>query len=165
MTDAWVLDRLLRADAEAMLAIFNHYVAHSFAAYPEKALTIDAMHRLLDGCAAYPRLAVRDEAGTLVGFGFLRAYSPHNTFACTAQITTFLAPEHTGRGLGSRLLARLEDAAQEAGIDTILAHVSSENSSSLAFHRRHEFTECGRFREIGIKNGRRFDVVWFQKRL
>jgi len=163
--DGILIDALQRADAEAMLAVFNHYVAHSFAAYPEKPLTIDGIHRLLDGCDAYPRFAARDGAGNLVGFGFLSAYSPHDAFCGTTQITYFLAPEHTGRGIGSRLLARLEDAAREAGIEVILAHVSSENPGSLAFHRRHGFTECGRFRGIGIKHGRRFDVVWFQKRL
>jgi len=165
MAEPWVLDRLLRTDAEAMLAIFNHYVLHSFAAYLEEPVSVEWMERLLDEASGLPAIAVRDPDGRLIGFSLLRPYMSRTAFPRTAQITTFLVPEHTGRGLGSRLLARLEHAAREAGIDTILAHVSSENPGSLAFHRRHGFAECGRFRKIGIKNERRFDVVWFQKRL
>jgi len=43
--------------------------------------------------------------------------------------------------------------------------VCSLNPESLAFHHKHEFTQCGVFRNVGKKNGRDFSVVWFEKKI
>ena len=49
------------------------------------------------------------------------------------------------------------------GVDNFMAHISSLNEGSIRFHLRHGFTECGRFRRVGTKNGRDFDMVWMQR--
>jgi phosphinothricin acetyltransferase len=51
------------------------------------------------------------------------------------------------------------------GLNSILASVSSLNEASMIFHLRHGFVECGRFRNIGWKQGQAFDVVYYQKML
>jgi len=48
-------------------------------------------------------------------------------------------------------------------IKTLLASISSRNKESIAFHKKHGFIECGRFKDIGRKRGKPFDVVWMQK--
>jgi L-amino acid N-acyltransferase YncA len=37
------------------------------------------------------------------------------------------------------------------------------NDQSLAFHRKHGFEEVARFKRVGEKLGREFDVVYMQK--
>jgi L-amino acid N-acyltransferase len=49
------------------------------------------------------------------------------------------------------------------GISIFLANISAENQASLAFHRKNGFKECGRFHQIGTKQGRTFDIVWMEK--
>lgn len=163
--EVWRLRRLERSDGDAVRGIFNTYVEHSFAAYAQQPLTSDDVDRLLSSCKDSPALAAVDEADCLVGFAFLRPYSPFDTFAGTMLITYFIAPAFTGKGLGSQLLAQLETQARSRGIVRLLAHVSSKNEGSLSFHRRHGFVECGCFHGIGCKNGIPFDVVWFEKSL
>jgi L-amino acid N-acyltransferase YncA len=153
------------ADRPAMLDLFNYYVEHGFAAFAEQPLPPAFIDRLLDLARGYPALAVKDRAGRLLGFGLLRAHNPLSTFAHTAEITYFLAPEHTRQGLGTRLLHELERGARNKGIRTILAGISSLNEGSLAFHRKHGFLEVGRFRQVAIKRGTLFDVIWMQKLL
>ncbi|GAG19401.1 unnamed protein product, partial [marine sediment metagenome] len=63
------------------------------------------------------------------------------------------------------ILRHLEEEARTMGITKILAHISSRNPVSLAFHRKHGFAECGRFPGIGRKWGKSFDVVWMLKDL
>lgn len=36
---------------------------------------------------------------------------------------------------------------------------------SLAFHRKHGFEDCGRFKGVGRKFGEDFDIVWMQRHL
>ncbi len=50
------------------------------------------------------------------------------------------------------------------GITNFMAHVSSLNPGSVRFHLAHGFTDCGRFLNVGVKNGRSFDMVWLQLR-
>lgn len=152
-------------DRGPILAIFNHYVETSFAAYPDAPVPDAFYDKLLEMVRGYPNATVRDEAGEVVGFGMLRAYSPMATFARTAEITYFLRADATGGGVGARLLEHLLARGRERGIRQVLASVSSRNEGSLRFHERHGFVECGRFREIGCKLGEPFDVVYLQRTL
>ncbi|HNW92026.1 MAG TPA: N-acetyltransferase family protein [bacterium] len=153
---------LIETDGPAVMALFNHYITTGTAAFPEEPLPEAFYSRLRTMIGGYPALAVRGSDG-MVGFGFLHAHHPLPTFARTAEISYFIAPEHTGCGIGARLLARLEELGRAQGIDTILAAISSANAGSIRFHVRHGFAECGRFRRVWRKRGRDLDVVWMQK--
>lgn len=156
---------LSSAHADGVHRIFNRHVAEGFAAYPEEPVSASFIDGLLKGTAGYPALAAVSDAGELLGFGFLRAYSPAGTMAHTAVTTIFLRPEATGRGIGSAILRRMLEEARASGITRVLAHVSSKNPRSIRFHARHGFVECGRFPGIGCKRGEPFDVVWLVKEL
>jgi L-amino acid N-acyltransferase YncA len=114
-------------------------------------------------CNHYPSVTAKDPDGTVAGFGMLRPYNPMPAFRHAAEITCFIRPELTGKGLGTKMLRHLESAGKDQGITTILASISSLNEGSIRFHVRHGFAECGRFVHIGIKNGVVFDTVWMQK--
>ena len=113
----------------------------------------------------YPTGVICDTAGAVVGFGLLRAHNPLPAFAHTAEASYFIHPNHTAKLLGKMLLATLEEGARARGITTLLANISSLNPGSIAFHRRNGFRECGRFLNVGRKNGQAFDTVWMQKML
>jgi phosphinothricin acetyltransferase len=121
----------------------------------------DQFLKLTEG---YPAFAARDEEcnDRFVGFAFLRPYLPMPSFLRAAEISYFIEPGYTGRGIGSDLLNRIVAEARNKGVDTVLANVSSLNGASLRFHERHGFTECGRFRRVARKQGRDLDAVWMQ---
>lgn len=160
--DAYVLRPLVQEDGLQVMEIFNYYVENSFAAYPQEKLPLPFYDMLLASYKGYPNAAVIVD-GEVAGFGGLRAYSPMSTFRRTAEVSYFLSPEHTGKGLGSAILAHLTDGAQQAGIDCLLASISSLNEASLRFHEKQGFERCGTLRRIGYKNGTEFDVVYMQR--
>ncbi len=149
-------------DLQAVVDLFNYYVKNSFAAYPETEVPYSYFDLLFSQTEGYPRLVACDEKGDLIGFGFLRPYSPSPTLSKTALISYFLAPEWTGHGIGTELLERLKQGARRKGLRNLLASISSRNEGSLRFHARHGFRECGRFVGVGEKNGQPFDDVWMQ---
>jgi phosphinothricin acetyltransferase len=149
----------------AVIDIFNHYVESTFAAYPEKPVPYEFFDMMLKACAGYPAVAACDEAGQVLGFGMLRPYHPMAAFAQTAEISYFLKTGFTGRGIGRQILDHLLAGARNKGLSMILASISSRNEGSIRFHAKNGFTECGRFRCIGRKNGQAFDVVWMQRML
>lgn len=146
-----------------VMDIFNHYVEHSFAAYPEEKLPYAFFDTFLGMSQGLPRGTIKEARGEIIGFGLLRSYNPLPTFSSTVEITYFIKPGYTGRGWGTALLEYLIDGGLKKGIRSIIASVSSLNEGSMRFHLRHGFVECGRFREIGRKWGRAFDVVYYQR--
>jgi len=158
-------EKMAEGDREAVIDLFNYYIENSFAAYPEKKVPYGLFDQFLALTEGYPAFTVRDEesADRVVGFAFLRPYHPLSEFQRAAEITYFIEPGYTGQGIGSRILERITGEAKRKGVDTILANVSSLNESSLRFHERHGFAECGRFRRVAKKKGQDLDVVWMQK--
>jgi len=152
-------------DRESIMDIFNHYIENSYAAYPETKLPYAAFDMFLKMSQGYPTAIVKDKNGRVIGFGMLRSHNPMATFAKTAEITYFILPDHTGKGIGSKLLNLLEEEGMKKGITNILANISSLNPRSIAFHKKNGFIECGRFKSVGRKKGQLFDTVWMQKML
>jgi phosphinothricin acetyltransferase len=166
MNDAdYILEPMTPIHREAVIGVYNHYVVSGFAAYPDAPVDPGAFDRFAEMARGYPAFVARDASGAVAGFAFAHPYGPAPVFRRTAQLTYFILPAHTRLGLGTRLLEALLGGLRAMGVDNALAHVSSLNARSLAFHARHGFTECGRLPAIGRKFGEDFDVVWFQKKI
>ena len=152
-------------DRKSIMDIFNHYVENSYAAYPETKLPYEAFDMFLQMAQGYPTAKVKDKNGRVVGFGLLRSHNPMSAFSKTAEITYFIHSDHTGKGIGTKLLRLLEKEGMQKGITNILANISSLNLRSIDFHKKNGFIECGRFKNVGMKKGQLFDTVWMQKEL
>jgi phosphinothricin acetyltransferase len=148
---------------EEIIDIYNYYIENSFAAYPEQGVAYAFFDHLLRMCEGYPAATVLDSEGRAMGFGMLRPYNPVPTFSGTAEITYFLRPDSTGKGIGKTLLEYLIAEGKGKNLRTVLASVSSLNEASIRFHMKNGFTEAGRFRDAVQKKGRIFDVVYFQR--
>jgi L-amino acid N-acyltransferase YncA len=149
---------------QGVIEIFNFYITESHAAFPDKPVTEAFFRRFLEMSRGYPTAAAM--AGDIVaGFGFLRPFHWAATFSHTAEITYFLRPEHTRRGLGTTLLELLCQQAYHQGLQVIIASLSSRNQASLAFHLKNGFEFCGSLKQVGKKFGQHFDVVLLQKHL
>jgi len=150
---------------QPVIDIFNFFIRTTHAAFPGQEMGYDLFDRFLSMSQGYPRMAIKGAAGEVVGFAFLRPYHFADSFKRTAEITYFIMPEHTRKGLGTAILELFTKKCREKGVDTILASVSSRNEGSLGFHCKNGFRECGRLQRVGRKLGEDFDVVWLQKHL
>jgi len=151
------------ADRKEIIDIFNHYIETSFAAFPDHPMPYEAFDVIMNRCKGFPTIAAKDETGNVIGFGLLHAYNPFPVFSHTAELTYFIRPEWTGRGIGTMILSCLCRKAREKGITTVLASISSLNDQSLRFHTRKGFTQCGCFSNVGRKKDITFDIIYMQK--
>lgn len=162
MAEDFILREVENSDAETVTEIFNFFVENSFAAYPEEKMKSDFYERLKKMASGYPFYII-ERKNKVIGFGLLRPFYHTDTFRRSAEITYFILPEYTNKGLGKQFLDILEKEGKERGIDTILANISSKNEQSLNFHLKYGFKECGRFIKVGKKFNEDFDVVYMQK--
>ncbi|UCF09777.1 MAG: N-acetyltransferase, partial [Candidatus Bipolaricaulota bacterium] len=84
------LEPLTEDHRSAATAIFNDYVADSFAAYPERPVGDSFFDRVMETSRDYPALAARDDRGLIVGFAFLHPFRSSSTFRATAEISYFI---------------------------------------------------------------------------
>jgi len=151
------------ADRKEIIDIFNHYIETSFAAFPDHPMPYEAFEVMMNRCKGFPTVAAKDEKRNLIGFGLIHAYNPFPVFSHTAELTYFIRPEWTGKGIGTMILSCLCQKARENGIITLLVSISSLNDQSLHFHKHKEFTLCGCFNKVGRKRGVTFDIICMQK--
>ena len=155
--------KLLENDRKDVIDISNYFIENSFAAYPESRVGYEIFDNVLKSTTGYPAITVKTDSQETIGVAWLRAFIPFDTMKRTATITYFILPEYTRKGIGTAILEHLIEKAKKMGIDTILANISSLNEKSINFHLKNGFREVGRFKKVGKKFGRDFDVVWMQK--
>lgn len=150
-------------EREEMAGIFNHYVEHSFSTYTETPLSLEGFKQAMAFRDGWPCVTARAEEGVMAGFGLLRPYSFIPAFAATAELSCFIRPGYTGRGIGRAIVAGLESGAASIGLRSIISTVCSLNGQSIRFHHTCGFEERGRLVGIGTKFGKVFDVLLLQK--
>jgi L-amino acid N-acyltransferase YncA len=148
------------SDRQAVIAIFNHYAATSYAAYPEMPVNDRFFEFLREGTLAF---YVLEHKTQVVGFGLIKPVLPFPAFMKTGMLTYFLMPEFTGQGIGGLLLEQLIADATDMGMTSLVANMASKNKASIRFHTNHGFTKVGRLQNAGIKFGKPFDIIWMQK--
>ncbi|MDD1700770.1 MAG: N-acetyltransferase family protein [Methanoregula sp.] len=158
----FIIRTTVESDREAIIAIFNHYAASSYAAYPEMPVNDRFFDFLHEGTLAF---YVLEHKTQIIGFGLIKPVLPFPAFMKTGMLTYFLHPEFTGQSIGGLLLEQLIADATEMGMTSLVANMASKNKASIHFHMNHGFTEVGRLQNAGSKFGEPFDIIWMQKML
>ncbi|MFX0177584.1 MAG: GNAT family N-acetyltransferase [Candidatus Hodarchaeota archaeon] len=151
---------MIDSDIPIVRDIYNYYVINGVAAYSEKEVDLDFFLKMKKEALSFYILEINNE---IVGFCVLRNYLPYENFRHTGLLTYFIKFKLTNKGYGSILYEKLIEDAKRYGIKTLIVHLSSLNSLSINFHKKHGFKECGRFKNIAKKFNQDFDIIWMQK--
>ncbi len=154
-----------RQDFDTILSIYNHYVLTSTATFHSVPLTARELEEFLFvGHPKYPAFMIFD-GDEPVGYCFLTQYKKRQAYDRSAELSVYLKPGFTGRGIGMTALARLEDAARSSGIRVLVGTICGENIASIRLMEKTGFTRCACLKNIGEKSGKVMDVVMYQKEI
>lgn len=151
-------------DMPTVATIFGGYVERTVITFEVEPPSIRAWQQRLDDlrAAGWPFL-VGELDNEVIGYAYVAAWRSKPAYRFTVENTVYLAPEHTGRGYGRRLLDRLLRAAAQAGARQVIAVIAdSDEDASVALHRAAGFTKAGRLHAVGHKHGRWVDVTLMQ---
>ncbi|HYC94247.1 MAG TPA: GNAT family N-acetyltransferase [Sphingomicrobium sp.] len=153
-------------DAPAIAAIYAHHVSHGTASFDTVPRTEADMAARITHCGerGWPFL-VAEADGPVVGYAYVTQFRDRPAYRSTCENSIYVAPSHIGRGVGSRLLAALVDAAEQAGFRQMIAVIGGAEPASVALHRKAGFVEAGRMRSVGRKFGRWLDTLYMQRPL
>ena len=146
------------ADATAITAIYNDAVLASTATFD---LEIeDAAERARWLAADTTRLCLVAELdGRVAGWTALTRWSARGGYRETAELAVYVAADLRRAGIGLALAGAALQAAPGLGLHAVIAQICAENEAGLGLAARLGLAPAGTLREVGVKFGRRLDVV------
>ncbi|MBO0652789.1 N-acetyltransferase [Streptomyces triculaminicus] len=154
-------------DLVALTGIYNHYVVHTPVTFDIAPVDVDARRAWLDAHPATGRhrLLVAEEAGTVLGYATSGPFRDKQAYETSVETSVYLAPGHTGRGLGGLLYDALFEALATEDVHRAYAGITQPNAASMRLHERFGFRPAGVMEQVGRKFGAFWDVAWLEKRL
>ena len=145
--------------------IYNYYVQNSTATFHSNPLSPEDMRGIVFFNVPRFKSYIINYQGELCGYGILSRYKPREAYDITAEVTIYLKPGYTGKGLGSAAVNLIEETARKEDFKSLLAIICGENIESIRLFEKKGYTKCAHFNKVGQKFGRLLDVVCYQKML
>jgi len=153
-------------DATAIAAIYAHHVLHGTATFDIDPPDVASWREKIAAITArgWPFL-VAEHNGAVAGYAYATQFRDRPAYAETCEDSIYLAPDQLGRGIGSRLLAALVEAARQSGFRQMIAVIGGSEPGSVALHAKCGFVHAGRMIGVGRKFGRILDTIYMQRAL
>lgn len=107
---------------------------------------------------------VAEKDGQLLGWTALTPVSSRCVYAGVAEVSVYVDPEQSGKGIGLVLLNELVHLSEAEGIWTLQAGIFPENTASLRIHEKAGFRILGIREKIGKQNRIWRDNVLLERR-
>lgn len=156
------------ADLPHVREIFAHYVENSSITLAEKPKSLQDWRRTLVYLRRLdlPFLVAETASRQIIGYALGEPWQQRAGGRYTAEVSIYLRPASTGKGLGTVLLAELIARCRAAGVREMLAVIADRKAEgSIRLHERAGFVEIGRMGRVGFKFDRWLGTVLLQKRL
>ncbi|KAK4502572.1 hypothetical protein PRZ48_005998 [Zasmidium cellare] len=158
-------------DAEAILAIYSHYVKTSVATLQEDLPTLESICNNIERLKSIDMpfvVAVDKSNGQIAGYAYGDVFNERSGYKNTVEDSVYIHKDYTARRLGKLLLkevfARLKAMGKKVVIAkmSILPNVRSEDMATCRLHASLGAREVGRMLKVGYKLGTLVDVIIFQ---
>jgi phosphinothricin acetyltransferase len=154
-------------DIDALLSIYNHYVANTHITFDVEPRTREQRKVWLEAFAERGRrqcfVAARD--GKAVGWASSGPFKDRAAYDTSVETSVYLTPEEQGKGLGRKLYRTLFDALEHEDVHRAFGGIAQPNEGSVGLHLAMGFHHVGTYSEVGRKFGRFWDVAWYEKAL
>lgn len=149
-------------DADAIAAIYNHYILHTTVSFEEQAVSeSDMRDRMAEVQSVLPWL-VCETNGSVDGFAYASPWKSRCAYRNSVETTVYLDKEKLGKGLGSQLYQPLLQTLKDRGFHTAIGGIALPNKGSVALHERFGFQQVAHFKEVGLKFNNWVDVGYWQ---
>ena len=152
-------------DAEAILSIYAPYVEHTAVSFEYEVPSPAAFRLRMEGIMAFYPYLVWEVNGQILGYAYAHRHQERMAYQWNAELSVYLHPEATGRGIGTALYGALLELLKLQGVKTAYGCVTVPNAASEALHAKLGFSPAGIWHNSGYKLGIWRDVGWFEKAL
>lgn len=152
-------------DYQSVLDIYNFYILNTPYTLEYDPLSIEEFSARIESIrAGFPYLVCQD-GEEIIGYAYLDPFGERKGYMYTCDLAIYVDKDKLHQGAGRLLMDNLCEKAKEQGILDVIAVITDENLPSLAFHESMGFVRAGAFPGVAYKFGKRFGVVYMQKKL
>jgi L-amino acid N-acyltransferase YncA len=155
-------------DLPSAREIYNHYVLNSSITFDDKPASLPELRKKFatQQELRMPFLVAENPRGQLLGVAWVYPWQGNKSNRKTVEVSIYLGPAATGRGLGKVLLAQLLDRCKEEGIRNVIAVVADKGAdASIRMHKNFGFKQTGQMGKVGFKYDRWLGTVLLEKKL
>ena len=153
-------------DAAAVADLYRPLVRDTAVTFEVDEPSADEMRRRIVGTAMrFPWVVADDGGGTIAGFAYAGRHRRHAAYACSADVSVYVAPATRRAGVARGLYRALLDLLTAQGYACAVAGIALPNDASVRLHEAVGFTLVGVAESAGYKLGDWWDVAWWQRRL
>ena len=154
---------LQERDFHVVKEIYDYYILNSTATFHTDLISIEELKSvILTGHPKYRSFQI-DYEGDTCGYCYISQYKKRQAYDRTAEVTIYLKPEYSGKGIGRETLNRLEKIAKRNGICVLIGLISGDNQASIRLFEKCGYEKCAHFKKVGQKFDKILDVVAYQK--
>lgn len=165
MTDKIAFETYTSQYLEQVRGTYNYFVAHTTVSFDLQAFSPDQMRQLIEPVSELYRSYVVFYEGRYAGYLLLTQHKKKPAFNVSAEVTIYLEPDYTGKGIGKAAMLFLEDVARTRNFHSLVAAICSENEGSIALFSKLGYKQVAHYEEIAYKFDRWLDLVCYQKKL
>lgn len=151
-------------DLPQLRDIYNYEVIHGVATFDTEIKSLEdrrvwlAQHNV----GNHP-LLVAELDGTVAGYASLSRYRERAAYDATVELSVYVDPRFRRKGVARKLMqAILDDARAREDVHTVISVITGGNEASVRLHEEFGFVYSGVLKEVGIKFGRKLDIVNYQ---
>jgi L-amino acid N-acyltransferase YncA len=150
-------------DADAIVAIYNHFVNNTTISFEEAPVAApDMRQRIADVMDAGLPWLVAEVDGRVAGYAYATKWRARAAYRFAVESSVYLALDSAGKGLGAALYTRLLGRLREAGAHVVIGGIALPNAASVALHEKMGYAKVAHFAEVGRKFDRWIDVGYWQ---
>ncbi|MEQ9266812.1 MAG: N-acetyltransferase family protein [Balneolaceae bacterium] len=101
----------------------------------------------------------------IAGWAVLSPVSKRKVYEGVAEVTIYIHPDFSGRGIGSALMNELIVQSEVEGFWTLQSSVFPENIASIRLHLKHRFREVGYREKIAQLDGEWRNTMILERRV
>lgn len=153
-------------DADAIVAIYNHYVCNTTISFELEPVAGAEMARRIEAvrAAGLPWL-VAELDGKVAGYAYASKWRERLAYRTSVECSVYLDAAAHGRGIASSLYEELLRQLTALGVHAVIGGIAQPNAASVRLHEKFGFEQVAMFREVGRKFDRWVDVGYWQRLL
>jgi L-amino acid N-acyltransferase YncA len=154
---------LTAPDLELVKEIYDYYIENSTSTYYTEKISIGELKEFIPVEHKKYKSFIIKVDNEPCGFCYISQYKKRQAYDRTAELSLYLRPEYSGKGIGKSVIEFLEKTAQNNGISVLIGIISGDNESSIKLFEKNGYEKCAHYKQVGEKFGKVLDVVSYQK--
>ena len=151
------------SDLPDILYIINHSITTSTSDYRYDTINMEELERWYNTRMIHQHpVFVATMNNLVVGYATYSQFRERIGFQYSVEHSIYCHHDYQGKGIGRMLMNELIAYTKEQKIHTMVACIDSDNTNSIAFHKKLGFQQAGQMKEIGYKFGRYLDMTLMQ---